>query len=85
MSNVLIVVFEGGYSLDAISNSALAVTQIILGDMPPPLEPMTASEAATETIYQVAMEQSKYWKNIDPKACEPIAGSNVDNRICGYL
>ena len=42
--------------------------------MPPQLSPMTASEAATETIYQVAMEQSKFWKNVDPKACEPIEG-----------
>nr|VWO99336.1 Transcriptional repressor TUP1 [Ganoderma boninense] len=68
----LVVALEGGYCLDAIANSALAVTQIILGGMPPQLPPMTATEAATETIYQVAMEQSKFWKNVDPKACEPI-------------
>ncbi|TBU50538.1 histone deacetylase complex protein [Dichomitus squalens] len=68
----VVVALEGGYCLDAIANSALAVTQVILGGMPPQLEPMIASEAATETIYQVAMEQSKYWKNLDPKACEPI-------------
>ncbi|KAI9061652.1 histone deacetylase complex protein [Trametes sanguinea] len=68
----VVVALEGGYSLDAISRSALAVTQVILGEMPPQLPPMVASEAATETIWQVAMEQSKYWKNLDPKACEPI-------------
>ncbi len=60
--------------MDAIADSALAVAQIILGGMPPQLPPMTATEAATETIYQVAMEQSKFWKNVDPKACEPIEG-----------
>ncbi|KAI0661449.1 histone deacetylase complex protein [Cubamyces menziesii] len=68
----LVVALEGGYCLDAIAASALAVTRIILGEMPPQLPPLTASEAATETIWQVAMEQSKYWKNVDPKSSEPI-------------
>ncbi|CDO76009.1 hypothetical protein BN946_scf184665.g1 [Trametes cinnabarina] len=68
----VVVALEGGYDLDAISKSALAVTQVILGEMPPQLPPLVASEAATETIWQVAMEQSKYWKNLDPKACEPL-------------
>ena len=35
---------------------------------------MTASEAATETVFLVAREQSKYWKSVDPKACEPREG-----------
>ncbi|KAH9921519.1 histone deacetylase complex protein [Epithele typhae] len=68
----VVVALEGGYCLDAIAASALAVTNVILGEVPPMLPPMTASEAATETIWQVAMEQSKYWKNLDPKSCEPI-------------
>ncbi|KZT11050.1 histone deacetylase complex protein [Laetiporus sulphureus 93-53] len=68
----LVVALEGGYSLDAISVSALAVAKVLLGEAPPQIESMVASEVATETIWQVAMEQSKYWKNVDPKACEPI-------------
>ncbi|KAI0644758.1 histone deacetylase complex protein [Trametes meyenii] len=68
----LVVALEGGYNLDAISTSALAVAKVILGEAPPQLPSLVASEAATETIWQVAMEQSKYWKNLDPKACEPI-------------
>ncbi|KAI0633452.1 histone deacetylase complex protein [Trametes polyzona] len=68
----LVVALEGGYCLDAIAASALAVTRVVLGEMPPQLPPLTASEAATETIWQVSMEQSKYWKNLDPKACEPM-------------
>jgi len=67
----LVVALEGGYNLDSISSSALAVTKVILGEAPPELSPMVAGETATETIWQVAMEQSKYWKNVDPKACEP--------------
>ncbi|KAL1942417.1 hypothetical protein VTO73DRAFT_6019 [Trametes versicolor] len=68
----LVVALEGGYCLDAIAASALAVTRVVLGEMPPQLPPLTASEAATETIWQVSAEQSKYWKNLDPKVCEPM-------------
>ena len=65
----------GGYNVEAISNSALAVVKVLLGDAPPEIQPMVASEAATETVWQVAMEQSKYWKSVNPKACEPREGT----------
>ncbi|EGO01316.1 hypothetical protein SERLA73DRAFT_72261 [Serpula lacrymans var. lacrymans S7.3] len=67
----LIVALEGGYCVDATANSALAVTRVMLGEPPEELPPMTATEAATETVWQVALEQSKYWKSVKPKACEP--------------
>ncbi|KAN0091071.1 hypothetical protein V8E55_004637 [Tylopilus felleus] len=67
----LVVALEGGYNLDSISSSALAVARVLLGDAPPELPPMMASEAGTETVWQVALEQSKYWRSINPKACEP--------------
>ncbi|CAL1706955.1 unnamed protein product [Somion occarium] len=68
----VVVALEGGYDLEAISNSALAVTQTILGEAPQQLDPMVVSEVAAETIWQVALEQSKHWKNINPKACDPL-------------
>ncbi|KIK67369.1 hypothetical protein GYMLUDRAFT_1020131 [Collybiopsis luxurians FD-317 M1] len=67
----LVVALEGGYNLDATMKSALAVTKVILGEAPDPLPPMHASETATETVYLVAKEQSKFWKSIDTKSCEP--------------
>ncbi|KAG6820251.1 hypothetical protein H0H93_003415 [Arthromyces matolae] len=67
----LVVALEGGYNLNSISQSALAVTSVLLGEAPEPLPPMVAGESATETIFLVAREQSKYWKSIDLKACEP--------------
>ena len=60
--------------MDAISTSATAVARVVLGEAPPELPPMTASEVATETVWQVAMQQSKYWKSVVPKACEPRDG-----------
>ncbi|KAG6876790.1 hypothetical protein C0992_011752 [Termitomyces sp. T32_za158] len=70
----LVVALEGGYNLDSISRSALAVTSVLLGEAPEPLPSMVAGEEATETVFLVAREQSKYWKSVDPKACQPREG-----------
>lgn len=45
---------------------------------------MVASEVGTETIWQVAMEQSKYWKNLDPKSCEPQESMGFSVGLIGY-
>ncbi|KAJ7462383.1 histone deacetylase complex protein [Mycena galericulata] len=73
----LVVALEGGYNLDSITNSALAVTEIILGGAPGEMKSMVASEAAAETVWLVAKEQSKYWRSVSPKACEPQEGAFV--------
>ncbi|KDR75830.1 hypothetical protein GALMADRAFT_97752 [Galerina marginata CBS 339.88] len=70
----LVVALEGGYNLDSISSSALAVARVLLGQAPDGLPPLKANETATETVWLVAREQSKYWRNVDPKACEPQEG-----------
>ncbi|KAK0461024.1 uncharacterized protein EV420DRAFT_1640527 [Desarmillaria tabescens] len=67
----LVVALEGGYNVEAGARSALAVTKVITGEPPDELPPMTANEQATEVVWLVAKEQSKYWKNVNPKACEP--------------
>ncbi|KAH9481512.1 Histone deacetylase clr3 [Psilocybe cubensis] len=69
----MVVALEGGYNLDSISQSALAVTKVLLGEPPDELPPLKANEEGTETVWLVAREQSKYWKSVDPKACEPQA------------
>jgi hypothetical protein len=65
---------QGGYNLSAISNSAFAVAQVLLGETPPELGALKASEVATEVVHQVAKVHSKYWKSIDPVGCEPPEG-----------
>ncbi|CAK5281569.1 unnamed protein product, partial [Mycena citricolor] len=70
----MVVALEGGYNLDSITNSALAVTDIIMGGSPPEMKSMVPSDVAAETIWLVAREQSKYWKNVNPRACEPEKG-----------
>jgi histone deacetylase 6 len=65
---------KGGYDVEAVANSSLAVARTLLGDVPPVMQPLVASAAATETIYQVALRQSKYWKSIDHKGLDPAEG-----------
>lgn len=65
---------QGGYNLDSISKSALAVTRVLLGQAPDELPSLKANELATETVWLVSREQSKYWKSVDPKACDPQEG-----------
>jgi histone deacetylase 6 len=70
----VVVALEGGYNLQAISDSALAVTRVLLGETPAELGAIEASEVATEVMYQVAKVQTKYWKSIDEEACLPAEG-----------
>ncbi|KAG8936674.1 Histone deacetylase hda1 [Tulasnella sp. 418] len=67
----VVVALEGGYNLQSISNSALAVAEILLGGAPPMMPEQSASDVVTETVWQVAKIQSRYWKSIDVKLCEP--------------
>jgi histone deacetylase 6 len=65
---------QGGYTLESLSSCALAVGRMLLGEAPPEQPPLVASEVESETVWLVAKEQSKYWKNINAKACEPKEG-----------
>ncbi|MCO5589996.1 hypothetical protein L7F22_043965 [Adiantum nelumboides] len=59
----LIVALEGGYNLDAISRSALHVTEVLLGDPPEVLEPDTVcGPSADHVLSLVERQQSNYWK-----------------------
>lgn len=79
---------QGGYNLQSISRSALAVSRVLLGQPPDELGPMTANESATEAVWLVAREQSQYWKSVDPKSCEPREGGfilfHLFNSHCSY-
>ncbi|KAF7296147.1 Histone deacetylase clr3 [Mycena kentingensis (nom. inval.)] len=67
----LVVALEGGYNLKSISDSAVAVTRVLLGEAPPALPSLVASDVGAETVWLAAREQSKYWSRVDPKGCEP--------------
>lgn len=71
------LIVQGGYNVNSISTSATAVTRVLLGESPPELKPLVANEAATETVWLVAKQQSKYWKSIDVGALEAPEGINT--------
>ncbi|KAJ1304903.1 hypothetical protein OPQ81_006037 [Rhizoctonia solani] len=72
----LVVALEGGYNLDSIAKSALAVASALLGDPLPELPRLEVSEIATEVVWQVARIQSQYWHCIQASSLEP--GDNTD-------
>ena len=56
-----ILIKQGGYNLESISKSALAVTRTLMGEPPGRLNNVTASPSAIATVKKVAAYQSKYW------------------------
>lgn len=56
-----ILIKQGGYNLQSISKSALAVTRTLMGEPPGRLKNVTASTSAIATVRKVAAFQSKYW------------------------
>ncbi|WFD19373.1 histone deacetylase [Malassezia caprae] len=58
----IVVVLEGGYTLDAIASSALAVTQTLLGEpLPPWPTGLACSTAGADTVARVVRAQAPYW------------------------
>ena len=64
------VCLEGGYNLNSISKSALAVTRTLMGEPPDRLEGTAATPSAVQTVKEVCKIQSKYWQCMYPKAPE---------------
>lgn len=62
----LVVVMEGGYNLDSIAKSALAVTKVLIGEIPGRLKTRVPQKSAVQVISEVVKEQSKYWECIRP-------------------
>ncbi|KAK9464085.1 uncharacterized protein V1516DRAFT_100484 [Lipomyces oligophaga] len=61
-SGKLAVVLEGGYNLDSIAISALAVTKVLIGEAPMPLKNVYARPESVETVQKVMNKHAQYWK-----------------------
>lgn len=61
-----VVCLEGGYNLDAISRSALAITKVLLGDPPGKISSSLACDAALEVFAEVQATHSRFWKSMGP-------------------
>ncbi|KAL2265365.1 hypothetical protein VTJ83DRAFT_6465 [Remersonia thermophila] len=56
------VCLEGGYDLEAISKSALAVAQTLMGEPPPKMEIPRISREAAKVLAKVQAYQAPYWE-----------------------
>jgi histone deacetylase 6 len=70
----LVVALEGGYNLDSIANSAVEVTEVLLGEAPKALEEPTrvCSTTASETLRMVEHIQSEHWACMRREPRAPI-------------
>lgn len=60
------VCLEGGYDLEAISKSALAVAQTLMGEPPPKMELPKISRDAAKVLAKVQAYQAPYWECMRP-------------------
>ncbi|KAI9807599.1 MAG: hypothetical protein M1825_005539 [Sarcosagium campestre] len=57
----VVVCLEGGYNLESISKSALAVTRTLMGEPPERMGPLSASALAEADVQKAIRVQSAYW------------------------
>ncbi|KAI1499437.1 histone deacetylase [Biscogniauxia marginata] len=60
------VCLEGGYNLQAISHSALAVARTLMGEPPPQMEMPPISKDAARVLAKVQAIQAPYWECMRP-------------------
>jgi histone deacetylase 6 len=65
--NSIWLTIQGGYNIESISRSALAVTQTLMGDPVPPIDPqnLEVSLEARRTVALVKKHQYVFWKCLD--------------------
>ncbi|XP_071809445.1 histone deacetylase 6-like isoform X3 [Asterias amurensis] len=75
----VIVVLEGGYNLNSISQSMAMCTRILLGDPCPAIDPGLPSHNAVKSILETLHVHRKYWKSLKYQVnlpslppCEPV-------------
>jgi histone deacetylase 6 len=62
----LVVCLEGGYNLQSISNSALAVAKTLMGEPPPKIELKPINKKAHRLLGRVQAHQAPYWECMRP-------------------
>jgi len=60
----LLLALEGGYNVEAITKSAHACVEVLVGDEPRPLQIEGASATATNTVAEVMQVQARHWKSM---------------------
>ncbi|KAK5988684.1 Histone deacetylase clr3 [Cladobotryum mycophilum] len=76
------VCLEGGYNLQAISNSAVAVAKTLMGEPPPKMELPRINKEAARILAKVQAYQAPYWECMRPGIVDiPAVQSLNANRL----
>lgn len=77
----LLIFGQGGYNLDSISKSALAVTRTLLGEPPDRIEKTRPTKSGAATVDMVRVYQRRFWPCLasDPKSS--TKGESWDLRV----
>ncbi|KAJ3055315.1 Histone deacetylase hda1 [Rhizophlyctis rosea] len=82
----LVVCLEGGYNIDSVANSVLAVTSVLLGHPAEPLAiPKGPSAACIDTVQRVAEAQAPYWKCLRPAPPSSTVDELAPDSRSGFL
>ncbi|KAL9086217.1 MAG: hypothetical protein Q9159_004282 [Coniocarpon cinnabarinum] len=63
----VVACLEGGYNLQSIAVSALAMTRTLMGEPPERIGELAPSPSAVQTIQNVIETQSRFWNCMHPK------------------
>ncbi|KAI9763002.1 MAG: Histone deacetylase hda1 [Chaenotheca gracillima] len=77
----LAVALEGGYALDSIKMSALAVVRTLMGEPPDRLTLERPSRLAEDDVLRVMRTQSKYWRCLQAADIDPIVNDKKGKRM----
>ncbi|KAH9898632.1 putative histone deacetylase A [Xylariomycetidae sp. FL2044] len=75
------VCLEGGYNLKAISHSALAVAQTLMGEPPPQMKILPISKDAARVLSQVQAVHAPYWECMRPGIIDVQEMGNEASRL----
>lgn len=75
------VCLEGGYNLQAISHSALAVARTLMGEPPPRMEIPPISKEAARVLAKVQAVQAPYWECMRPGIIDIQQLGNDSSRL----
>ncbi|KAI9846152.1 MAG: Histone deacetylase hda1 [Sclerophora amabilis] len=75
----------GGYNLDSISKSALAVTRTLMGEPPDRIALSPPSRLAEDDVLTVMRHQSRYWHCMQASDLEQVSSELQGERLHGML
>ncbi|KAK5150393.1 Histone deacetylase hda1 [Recurvomyces mirabilis] len=76
------VCLEGGYNLDSIARSAVAVVRTLMGEPPDRLQEVNPTKTGVDDTKLVLRQQSKFWSCLYPKdMSERLAGPQHGERM----